>query len=118
LIAKNPLIASKKKFFKGLVLKAVSPLNNIEIAEGCQSKTIRPNKWIDLDGDVYYDCPGFNDTRGVEQDIVNGFYIKRIFETAENVKILIVISENTIQGRAEKFIGVLKKLENLLVNLD
>ncbi len=54
----------------------------------------------------------------MEQDIINGFYIKRIFETTEKVKILIVISENTIQGRAEKFIGVLKKLENLMLSLD
>ena len=67
---------------------------------------------------VYWDCPGFNDTKGSEQDITNGFYIKSIFDKSEEVKIIIVISEKTIQGRAEKFIGVLKKLENLLVDLD
>jgi hypothetical protein len=67
---------------------------------------------------VYWDCPGFNDTKGSEQDITNGFYIKSIFDKSEEVKIIIVISEYSMQGRADKFIGVLKKLENLLVDLD
>lgn len=48
--------------------------------------------WVDKDGAVYWDCPGFNDTKGVEPDIINGFYIKRIFDIANSVKILIVIS--------------------------
>jgi hypothetical protein len=73
--------------------------------------------WIDSDSVVYWDCPGFNDTKGAEPDITNGFYIKRIFDTGKEVKILIVISENTIQGRVNKFFAVLKKLENLLVEI-
>ncbi len=113
------MIAHKQLIFpKKIILRAEAPLNNIEIGEGCVSKTSIPNKWVDPNNVVYWDCPGFNDTKGSEQDITNGFYIKSIFDKSEEVKIIIVISEKTIQGRAEKFIGVLKKLENLLVDLD
>ena len=41
---------------------------------------------------VYWDCPGFEDTKGVEQDIANGFFIKQIFDNSEMVKILLVTS--------------------------
>jgi len=41
---------------------------------------------------VYWDCPGFEDTKGVEQDIANGFFIKEIFDNSERVKILLVTS--------------------------
>ena len=41
-----------------------------------------PNKWIDSEGNTFWDCPGFNDTKGSVQDIKNGFFIKRIFEVS------------------------------------
>ena len=53
------------------------------------SATTVPNILKDLNEDIYLvDLPGFDDTRGITQEIINGLYIYRVFKTHKNVKIL------------------------------
>jgi hypothetical protein len=77
------------------------------------SKTIMPNKWVDSNGFVYWDCPGFKDTQGFEQDVENGLYINEIFKKSKKIKTIVVVSESMIKGRANQFIGILNDIENL-----
>ena len=83
-IAGNRLVGEqegKKKVFKIIALK---PLKNyltensdIDIAITKGSTTKVPNLWIDkTTNEAYWDCPGFGDNRGPEQEIINGFYIR------------------------------------------
>jgi len=45
---------------------------------------------------VVWDCPGYNDNRGLTQDIANSFYIKNLFEKASSAKIIVVTDFNDI----------------------
>ena len=53
------------------------------------------------------------------QDVVNAFYIKKLFDNLENVKIVLVVSEDTLGAtKVGKLLNLLKKLGNLFVKLD
>lgn len=45
---------------------------------------------------VFFDCPGFNDNKGEEYNIANSFFIQRIFEIYQQVKIILVVDEKHI----------------------
>ena len=118
-IAQNKLYAEKKGYPLKYIVNTDNQLGDIKIGNTSVSETTIPNKWIDKDGVAYWDCPGFGDTKGVVQDVANAFYIKKLFDNIENIKVVVVVSEETIGGgRADKFLNLLKKLGNLFVNLD
>lgn len=73
----------KKNQLGKLIIEAKKPLGNIWIGHTTVSETAIPSEWTDRDGAVYWDCPGFNDTKGVEQDISNGYSIKTLFENVD-----------------------------------
>ena len=77
-----------------------------------------PNKWVDAEDITYWDCPGFNDTNGFEQDVINAFNLNRIFDLSDQVNLVIVISEANIRVRADRLLAILQKLENIFVNLE
>lgn len=68
------------------------------------SETTIPNKWQDSGSEtVYWDCPGFGDNQGADQDISNAFFIKKIFETSNKIKLMLAISwEDLKNGRANE----------------
>ena len=39
---------------------------------------------------IYFECPGFNDNKGPEQDIANSIFIQQLFSITEKVKIALV----------------------------
>eukprot|EP00494_Astrolonche_serrata_P025599 UN25860 len=54
------------------------------------SCTAVPNVWVS--GDVaYVDCPGFNDTNGIKNELANCMGIKEIFAVCRSVRILYAI---------------------------
>lgn len=64
-----------------------------------ESYTTVPHSWYDKEHNVtYWDCPGFEDTKNYVQDVTNAFYIKRIFSTSKQMKILLVVSWNDLSG--------------------
>lgn len=93
-----------------LIIKAKEPLGNVIIGHTTDSQTTIPNKWVDSEGTVYWDCPGFNDTKGVEQDVSNGYYIKTLFENINQVKTVVIVSHPTLIGRAKLFVDIIKKV--------
>lgn len=69
------------------------------IGHDSDSATIIPNCYEDPNSNkVYWDCPGFKDTRGPEQEIVNSFYIKRLFDSFDKVKIVFVVSKSQLDS--------------------
>jgi len=48
-----------------------------------------PTLYKDSQNKYYWDCPGFEDSKGPEQDISNGFYIKKLFSICKKTKIIL-----------------------------
>ncbi|WP_375318672.1 hypothetical protein [Candidatus Tisiphia endosymbiont of Oplodontha viridula] len=80
-----------------LVIDAMQPLADIVIGHKMSSETRIPNKCFAKDLTIW-DCPGFNDTDPV-QEIANSFYIKRLFETTEQLKFVLVIAESDLRSK-------------------
>ena len=67
--------------------------SHIKIGHLKYSETSLPNE-VCIDGKVFYDCPGFNDNTGEENDIANSFYLQRLISLYERTKFVIVIDES------------------------
>ncbi|WP_375331722.1 hypothetical protein [Candidatus Tisiphia endosymbiont of Temnostethus pusillus] len=80
-----------------LVIDAMQPLANIVIGHKLASETKIPNKCFAKDI-IIWDCPGFNDTEPV-QEIANSFYIKRLFETTDQLKFVLIIAESDLRSK-------------------
>src|SRR3954447_23453064 len=72
-LAEIPLFSRDNGSFGEFTINANIPLEGMEIVDGCVSKTALPSSWNE-----YWDCPGFGDTRGPVQDIVNAFSIYKL----------------------------------------
>ncbi len=64
---------------------------------GGGSTTIYPRR-IEIDGQVFYDLPGFNDTRSQEQNLINGAFIQRFFNAVERMKCVFVMDHRIVFG--------------------
>ncbi|CAG8693641.1 8253_t:CDS:2, partial [Racocetra persica] len=61
--------------------------------------------------EVYWDCPGFGDTRGPVQNIVNAYSIYKLVKNIEKLKILLVVSESIIRStRKKEFLNLINNL--------
>lgn len=62
------------------------------------SKTSVPELMLDSrNGAKYYDCPGFDDTRGVKNDISVTYLIRYLLQSASRVKFPFVISYSSVR---------------------
>jgi len=88
-----------------------------KIGHQLSSQTTVPNRLVDFaQRTVYWDCPGFLDTKGHYQDIANCYYIKRLFDTLENIKIVVVVPLSECSGKATNFTKILDRLADLFLN--
>ena len=70
-----------------------------EIGGGSVSETTLPSKWQSLHLlEKIWDAPGFNDNRGVAQDIPNAFFIRELLNNAQSAKLVLVSDINDIYG--------------------
>ncbi|CAG8577199.1 2264_t:CDS:1 [Dentiscutata erythropus] len=68
---------------------------------------------------VYWDCPGFGDTRGLVQNIVNAYSIYKLIKNVEKLKILLVVSESIIKStRKKEFLNLINNLGETFKNID
>ena len=115
-LAGRPLEAnSVKKGRRTLDVKG-DPLDGFSIGHGLGSETQVPNIWYDKQSNlIYCDCPGFMDSRGVGQEIVNAFAIDQLFASPSRIKILFAIQESDFEGaRGMEAIDRLNKLLTLV----
>lgn len=95
-------------------------LPNFKIGHGISSATSIPVSWYDEHSNlVYWDCPGFLDTRGVSQDIINAFAIDQLFSSPSRIKILLAMQASDFQGaRGMDAIHRLNRLVSLVPDLN
>lgn len=101
------------------ILTGENYLDGITPGHTVNSTTSEPAYWYDTDNKrVYYDCPGFADTRVGENasaeikeiinathNIKNAYSIEKLFNAfQENVKILLVAAESSIQNKGVAFL--------------
>ncbi len=82
------------------------------------SHTTFPEPFFDKVKDVvYYDCPGFGDSRQAKPhiEIANAIFLKRVAEHAETLKVLVVVNHFSVRRGADRidFLETLTHLNNL-----
>ena len=65
---------------------------------------------------VFCDCPGFEDTEGFLQEIVNAFAIDCLFSDNNKFKILLVATNGETENRAKSICNSIKRLEKIFIN--
>ena len=69
----------KNKLSKQVNLTLVNGQQGPIIGNSVSSSTTVPYPWKDKKNVVFWDCPGFDDNKGAEQDISNALFIQKIF---------------------------------------
>jgi predicted GTPase len=88
--------------------------NNLRVGQGINATTTKPNCWYDpTTRTLFWDCPGFEDTREFPQDVINTFYVNKLFISSKNVKTILVLSENSFRNGAIPFRAVLNRLSSM-----
>lgn len=88
------------------IVQTNNPLEGTKVSHGSVSETKMPVYWED-----WCDLPGLGDTSGAIQDIVNAFTTFAISNKAKRLKVLLVVSENTLNvSRGSKFMALIKTL--------
>ncbi len=64
---------------------------------GGGSTTLIPRR-IEIGGQIFYDLPGFNDTRSQEQNLINAAFIQKFFAAAERIKCIFVMDHRVVFG--------------------
>lgn len=60
---------------------------------------------------AFYDCPGFRDNKGEEYEISNSFFIQRLLDIYQHVKIVLIVDETHIsEARADKLPKLVRNL--------
>ena len=78
------------------------------------SGTTKP-KFLSFDANTYiYDCPGFSDNKGPEQEIRNSFYISCLFEYFEIYKLIFVIENEDTRDRSNNFLELVNAMKSIL----
>ncbi|XP_034249607.1 uncharacterized protein LOC117650350 [Thrips palmi] len=81
------------------------------------SKTIFPEPTVDENTKTtYYDCPGFSDTRGVAQDISQAYFMKRLIDSADRVKLVFVVNHSSVKKAVDRqdFVRLIKHSSTLI----
>jgi hypothetical protein len=93
-------------------------LPGFTIGHQLDSATTIPVSWYDRSANLaYWDCPGFMDSRGERQEIVNAFSIDQIFSPPSRIKVLLAIQESDFEGaRGMKVMRKFEKVISLLPN--
>ena len=94
------------------------------IQSGSESFTRRPEIYLDeSSGIIYCDCPGFEDSGGIKQEILNSYAIDQLLQNINErqclIKILFIISAYEIEsGRSQIILRNIERIERILTNED
>ena len=102
--------------FNNIVLENPNDASAMVIGEGADSETFLP-RFIPVGDLLFYDLPGFKDTRGTANSLVNACFIKSIIENARSTRLIFVVGEEQInEGRGDSFKKLSKQLKQLIPN--
>ncbi|GIY40693.1 uncharacterized protein CDAR_183201 [Caerostris darwini] len=86
-----------------------------------KSKTLFPELVVDAKTNVaYYDCPGFSDTRSTSNDIATTYFIKKVLDYAESVKMVFTISYPSVRKGVDRknFMELVRHATDLVKDMD
>lgn len=89
--------------------------------QSTQSQTIIPNLRIDNDTHTtYYDCAGFEDSRGVKYDLSVTYLIQKLLKFANSVKFIFTIAYSSVRvgGDRHDFKKLVRHGTDLIKNVD
>lgn len=66
------------------------------------SRTLIPEMNVDEEQNVWYDCPGFGDTRNETVEIATTFLIKSVIENAKSIKIVLVVNYDSVTATHDR----------------
>lgn len=66
------------------------------ITSTTESRTFQPERNIDEDQNIWYDCPGFQNTWNESMEIAATFLIRNVIESASRVKLVLVVDYDSI----------------------
>ncbi|XP_065208956.1 uncharacterized protein LOC135837566 [Planococcus citri] len=110
-----------KSIEEGVYYTIKNPYNENDGKSFVTSSTIFPDQVQDNStGIVYYDFPGFQDTRGMAHDITTTYFIKKIVDSAERVKLLLLVNHSslTIAGTRDDFTTLLSHIIKFVTNIE
>jgi 50S ribosome-binding GTPase len=87
----------------------VCPVVPFSIGHEKESETFMPTIALDStspDSTAYCDCPGFMENTGAEINIANAVNIRRILQAARSIRIVILISDKTLDIEADRCRGL------------
>ncbi|KAG4066107.1 hypothetical protein HA402_010309 [Bradysia odoriphaga] len=82
-----------------------------------ESRTLIPVISMDENHNTWMDCPGFGDTRNETVEIATAFLIKRVIESASNIKIVLVMNYNSVTNSRDDFDNLLSRATQLMRNV-
>jgi len=99
-----------------------------KIGHGATSETLFPDFISGVDDQLYCDCPGFFDTRGIEPNLGNAISLCEAFKGASQIQVIILMSYHTLKSVLlnekkpdavlESCIQLFGSKENLMKNVD
>jgi len=114
----NRMLNAEKRKGGGFDLDSPNPLPNFKIGHGAEVGTKVPQSWNDEKSElVYWDCPGFDDIRGVTKDVINEFSRKLLLRS--DLKILLVATEASLyEEKGQPFLKKLKRITHVFQDND
>ena len=92
--------------------------SRIKIGHDKYSETSIPTKVV-IDKMAFYDCPGFKDNKGEEYEISNSFFVQRLLDIYQHVKIVLIVDESHIsEARADKLPKLVRNLHKSFRTFD
>ncbi len=81
------------------------------------SETSFPVRVTNDEHEVYYDCTGFNDTRGTEREIACAFFLESLVNSADQFRLILTIESYVFQTKSE-LVTIINHLQDLFPNID
>ncbi|XP_018020421.2 uncharacterized protein LOC108676795, partial [Hyalella azteca] len=86
-----------------------------------KSKTIFPELVVHSVTDTaFYDCPGFSDTRSSSMEIAITYFIKKVADYAERVKLIFVVNHSSVEKGVDRqdFLKLIRHATDFIQDID
>ncbi|GBN01100.1 hypothetical protein AVEN_198811-1 [Araneus ventricosus] len=86
-----------------------------------KSKTVFPELVIDPKTSIaYYDCPGFDDSRSTSNELATTYFIKKVLDHAESIKMIFTVSYPSVRKGVDRqdFMKLLRHVTDLIRDID
>lgn len=91
--------------------------NKITIGHNSTFETTIPNKCKVQDA-LVWDCPGFQDTAGIVQEVAIGYDITKLVENTRQLKFVLVVSEASFSDKSLDFIDIANQFAKMFKNIE